>query len=125
MKKFLMALAAAAVTLPSTTMLVEPAMAKPHKHYNKHYRQSAYNAHGQYAQPRRLTRNDRVWRGNDGNYHCRRGNGTTGLIIGGATGALLGNVVDGGHQRTLGTLVGAAGGALLGRSIDRGDMRCR
>ncbi|MFT4056821.1 MAG: hypothetical protein QM681_20115, partial [Novosphingobium sp.] len=30
------------------------------------------------------------WRGNDGRYYCRRSNGTTGLLIGGAGGALLG-----------------------------------
>lgn len=71
---------------------------------------------------RRLGRNDRVYRGGDGRYYCRRGDGTTGLVIGGLAGGVLGNVVGGG---TLGTLLGAGGGALLGRSVDRGNVRCR
>ncbi len=73
----------------------------------------------------RLTRNTRVWRGNDGRAYCQRSNGTTGLIIGGAAGALLGREIDGGRDRTLGTVLGAAGGALLGREIDRGGSSCR
>ena len=73
----------------------------------------------------RSRRNDRVWRGDDGRYYCRRDNGTTGLIIGAAAGALLGREIDGGRNRTLGTILGAAGGALLGREIDRGGVRCR
>ncbi|MEA3039082.1 MAG: hypothetical protein QOE79_1595, partial [Sphingomonadales bacterium] len=41
-------------------------------------------------------------------------------------GALIGNVVDGGRNRTAGTLIGGALGALLGRSIDQNsDIRCR
>ncbi|MFC4256088.1 glycine zipper 2TM domain-containing protein [Altererythrobacter xixiisoli] len=73
----------------------------------------------------RLTRNHRVWRGRDGRAYCQRSNGTTGLIIGGAAGALLGREIDGGRDRTLGTVLGAAGGALLGREIDRGGSSCR
>ena len=69
--------------------------------------------------------NTRVWRGNDGRYHCRKKNGTTGLIVGGAAGALLGREIDGGRDRTLGTILGAAGGALLGREVDRSGSRCR
>ena len=69
--------------------------------------------------------NTRVWRGNNGRYYCRRSNGTTGLLIGGAAGALLGREIAGrGGDRTLGAVLGAAGGALLGRSIDSGG-RCR
>ena len=84
-----------------------------------------YDRYGRYREPRRLSRNDRIWRGEDGRYRCRRGNGTTGLIIGGAVGALIGREVDGGRDRTVGTILGAAGGALLGREIDRGALRCR
>lgn len=88
-------------------------------------RRNHYDNNGRYRNPRALTRNDRVWRGRDGRYHCRRGNGTTGLIIGGAAGALLGRELDGGRDRTLGTILGAAGGGLLGREIDRGGLKCR
>lgn len=69
--------------------------------------------------------NRRTWRGNNGRYSCRRGSGTTGLVLGGAAGALLGRGIDGGRDRTLGTVLGAAGGALLGREVDRGGSRCR
>ena len=68
---------------------------------------------------------NRTWRGNDGRYYCRKGDGTTGLLIGGAAGALLGRGIDGGRDHTRGTILGAAGGALLGREVDRGNSRCR
>lgn len=82
-------------------------------------------AHGRRAQDRALTSRDVVWRGDDGRYHCRRDDGTTGLIVGAAAGALLGRELAGGRQRTLGTILGGAAGALLGREIDRGGLRCR
>ena len=65
------------------------------------------------------------WRGNDGRYYCRKKDGTVGLIVGGAAGALLGREVAGRGDRTLGAILGGAGGALLGREIDRGGSRCR
>ena len=74
---------------------------------------------------RRLSRNDRVWRGNDGRYRCRRDNGTTGLVVGAVGGALLGRTIDTRGDRSLGTLLGAIGGGLLGREVDRGEARCR
>lgn len=76
---------------------------------------------------RRLSDQDEVYRGSDGRYYCKRSDGTTGLIIGAAGGALLGNVVDGGRNRTAGTLIGGALGAILGKSIEQNndDVRCR
>ncbi|MCE3520049.1 hypothetical protein LXJ58_35430, partial [Escherichia coli] len=56
------------------------------------YYADRYYRDGRYYQPRRLTRNDRIYRGNDGRYYCRRSDGTTGLIIGGLAGGALGNV---------------------------------
>ena len=77
-------------------------------------------------QERRLTAQDQVYRGSDGRYYCRRSDGTTGLVIGGASGALLGNVIDGGHNRVAGTLIGGALGALVGKSVEQNsDVRCR
>lgn len=73
----------------------------------------------------RVSRNTRVWRGEDGRYYCRRSNGTTGLIIGAAGGALAGRAIDTRGERTTGTVLGAAIGALAGREIDRGRSRCR
>lgn len=61
----------------------------------------------------------REWTGKDGRRYCRRNNGTTGLIVGGVGGALLGRTIDTRGDRTLGTLGGAALGALAGRAVER------
>lgn len=82
-----------------------------------------YGRHGYYGEPVRAE--TRTWRGRDGRYYCRRDDGTTGLLIGGAVGGLIGNEVAGSGDRTLGTILGVAGGALLGRAVDRSDSRCR
>lgn len=74
---------------------------------------------------RRLNRNDYVYRGSDNRYYCRRDDGTTGLIIGGIAGGVLGHILAPGGAKTLGTIIGAGGGALLGRAIDDGDVVCR
>jgi hypothetical protein len=52
-------------------------------------------------------------------YYCRRGDGTTGAIVGGALGALVGRGLDGRGDRAVGTILGAGGGALLGREVAR------
>lgn len=80
-----------------------------------HYRRGSYRE-------RRLSRNDRIYRGGDGRYYCRRSDGTTGLVVGAVAGGLLGSAIGG---DTLSALIGGAGGALLGRSVDRGNIRCR
>jgi hypothetical protein len=93
--------------------------------YRTDYDASRYYREGSYRE-RYLTSNDEVYRGSDGRYYCKRSDGTTGLIVGAGGGALLGNVIDGGHNRLGGTLIGGALGALLGREIDRStDVRCR
>lgn len=66
----------------------------------------------------------REWRGDDGRLYCRKSDGTVGLVIGAAGGALLGRAVDTRGERTTGTILGAAGGALLGREIAK-KRRCR
>ena len=45
-----------------------------------------YYRDGSYYQDRRLSVNDRVYRGQNGRYYCRRPDGTTGLIVGGLAG---------------------------------------
>ena len=143
MKKTLMAIAAATLVLPAAPALADPPHWAPaHGYRDKHDRgydryyvsdrrdrryrdRRVYDDYGRYYEPRRVRRGDQVWRGRDGRYYCKRDNGTTGLIIGAAGGALLGREIDGGRDRTLGTVLGAAAGALLGREIDRGGARCR
>jgi len=78
------------------------------------------------AEARKKRYEPRVYRGRDGRTYCRRSDGTTGLIVGGVSGALVGRSLDGGGL--LGTALGAAGGALAGRAVDRGltaRERCR
>jgi len=85
-----------------------------------HYRPGRGHHHRYHD--RRLGRDDRIYRGHDGRYYCRRSDGTTGLVIGAVGGGLIGHAIGG---DTLGTLLGAGSGALLGREIDRGKVRCR
>lgn len=134
MRKTILAAFLAAVAVPTAPVLADPPSHAPahgrrHKEAVRHYDRAQpvyrYDQRGRYVTPQRLSYNDRVWRGNDGRYYCKRRNGTTGLIIGAAAGALLGRELDGGRSRTLGTILGGAGGALLGREIDRGGVRCR
>lgn len=95
--------------------------------YRRDYRRDYRNS-GYYGEP--VYNNTRTWRGDDGRYYCRRSDGTTGLIVGGVAGALIGREVAGSRgDRTVGAILGAAGGALLGRAIDKNasnnSYRCR
>jgi uncharacterized protein YcfJ len=107
MRKLMMALGCAAMVAPSLMATVTTADAQ------RRYRDS--------------DRNYREYRDNRGRLRCKRNNGTTGTIVGGVGGALLGRTIDTRGDRTLGTLGGAAAGALAGRAIDKGssDNRCR
>jgi len=68
----------------------------------------------------------RTWQDSRGRLRCKRKNGTVGLIVGGAGGALVGRAIDTRGERTTGTLLGAAAGALAGREIARNrGRRCR
>ena len=150
MRKLMLSLAIAAMAVPATPILADPGDHHDNGRHNgwdhnrgnewqngRHYdwnrpdtRYGGYDPARYYHQgnyrERRLGRNDRVYRGSDGRYYCRRSDGTTGLIVGGLGGAALGNVIDGGHSRAAGTLIGGALGALLGQSVDRStDVRCR
>ncbi len=108
MRKFTMALAAATLTVPAA-MTLPAAPAEAQSRY--------YDRNGNYVGP--------TWRGNDGRYRCRKPNGTTGLIVGGAAGAILGNQIAGRGDKTLGTILGGAAGALIGREVERGMARRR
>lgn len=124
MRKTILAATLAAIALPAAPAMADPPHWAPaHGHRAKHDR--IYDSRGRYLEPRRISSRDTVWRGRDGRYYCRRNNGTTGLIIGAAGGALLGRTIDTRGDRALGTILGAAGGALLGREIERSGGRCR
>ncbi|MBA4754458.1 MAG: glycine zipper 2TM domain-containing protein [Sphingobium sp.] len=100
MRKALLALAAVSLAVPMS-MAVPTDGAQARKHYR--YKE---------------------WRGRDGRTYCRKSDGTTGLIIGAAGGALLGRAIDTRGERTTGTILGAVGGGLLGKEVDS-KRRCR
>lgn len=124
MRKFLLATGLAAMIAPAPVLADPPPWAPAHGRRAQETSR-IYDQYGRYIEPRPLGRGDRVWRGRDGRYYCRRDNGTTGLIVGAAFGAMVGRSLDGGRDRTLGTVLGAVGGGLLGRELDRGSIRCR
>jgi outer membrane lipoprotein SlyB len=98
MNRLMLAIAATAVAIPAL-----PAPAE---------------AHGTYQ--------GRTWQDSRGRLRCKRPNGTTGLIVGAAGGALAGRAIDTRGERATGTILGAAAGALIGRSLDRGRrVSCR
>jgi uncharacterized protein YcfJ len=122
MRKLILAATAAVMAIPAAPVLADPPPHAPA--HGRRAKEAAYDSRGYYVTPRRLTRADRVWY-EDGRYHCRRDNGTTGLLVGAAVGALLGNQLAGSGDKTLGTIIGAAGGGALGKAIDDGDIKCR
>ena len=69
----------------------------------------------------RMGRYDRVYRGSDNRYYCKRDDGTTGLIVGGISGAVLGTIIAPGESKVLGD-----DHRRRGRRTDRpGDRRRR
>ena len=98
MRKIILALAITGLAMPT---IEAPASARTHYYHGK------------------------VWRDSQGRLRCHRSNGTTGLIVGAAGGALVGRAIDTHGERATGTILGAVGGALVGRAIDRRRVICR
>ena len=90
-----------------------------------YYKKRKHSRNYYASRDQRVNSNTRIWRGSDGRYRCKKDNGTTGLLIGGAVGGLAGHEIAGRGDRTLGAIIGAVGGGLLGREIDRGSLSCR
>jgi hypothetical protein len=97
---------------------------RPDPRYNGYYADNYYRS-GDYYGQRPLAVNDRIYRGRDNRYYCRRSDGTTGLVVGALGGGVLGNVIAPGGSKTLGSILGGGLGAILGSSIDRGNVTCR
>jgi len=93
------------LALAATTMVIPVAMPTP------------VSAQGYY--------NGKTWYDGRGRLRCKKSNGTTGLLVGAAGGALLGRAIDTRGSRATGTIVGAAAGALLGREVERSRKRYR
>ena len=107
MRKVVLGLAAVTMAVPAI-----PTMSVAHAQGYSRYADNGY-----YSGP--------TWRGRDGRLYCRRSNGTTGLIVGGAAGALIGRAIDTRGDRMTGTILGAAAGALLGREVQKSRSRGR
>ncbi len=106
MRNLMLALGAASLAVPATAML-------------------PLSSNEAQAQTQKKRYSYREWRGRDGRRYCRKPDGTTGLVIGGVAGALVGRSIDTRGDRTVGTLLGAAAGAVAGREIERSSKRCR
>lgn len=89
------------------------------------YDASRYYREGRQYSERVLNRRDRVYRGRDDRYYCRRSDGTTGIIVGAIAGGALGNILARGDSKLLGTIIGMGVGATIGQAVDRGEVRCR
>ena len=103
MRKIVLALTAATLAVP--TLPASTAFAHSTRSYHEHN-----------------------WQGSDGRTYCRKPNGTVGLLVGGAGGALVGREIDKHGSRATGTILGAAVGALVGRHVQRNVVskrRCR
>src|SRR5436190_289941 len=103
MRKLILSMAAVTMAVPVATIPMAPAAAR-------HYSDGYY--HG------------KVWHDSRGRLRCKRSNGTVGLIVGAAGGALVGRAIDTHGERTTGTIIGAAAGALVGREIERSRYTC-
>jgi hypothetical protein len=99
MRKLVLAVSAFALTAP----VVAPAAAEAHRTGYRHAHPPVHQV------------------------ECRKRSGTSGLIIGGAAGALGGRELDKGRNRATGTILGGAVGALLGRVAEREllSRKCR
>jgi outer membrane lipoprotein SlyB len=112
MKKTLLSIALVAATLTAPVA----AQARDHdrgwsRHERSGYRSDEYRD----RYDNRRSYNDRRYSNRS---NCRSG-GTTGLLLGGVAGALLGRAIDTRGERTTGTVLGAGAGALLGREVER------
>lgn len=115
MRNMILAIGALSLGVPATFAL-PTAKAEAKSHEYKADQQRRYKKRHAY----------REWRGRDGRTYCRKPDGTTGLVVGGVAGALVGRTVDTRGDRTAGTVIGAVAGALAGREIERsGERRCR
>lgn len=121
--KFAIAAIAAAVSVP----MVAAAPAQAQYYDQRAYRSSDYDGYRdgyrnydgyRDGYDRRDYRDGRSYRGRDVTYYrdCKRSSGTTGLLAGGAGGALIGGALG---ASPLGIILGAVGGGLLGKHLDK------
>ncbi len=118
-----------AAAVAASAFLALPAEAQPGRGFQydddgffypeDHYRD------GRYYPQRRIGHRDRIYRGRDGRYYCRRVDGSTGVIVGEDVDRLLGEAAAPGQSRVIGEVPGAGPYGALSLRIDRGAVRCR
>jgi hypothetical protein len=93
------------ITLAS--LAATPALAQhaPDDRNERGYNPAAHYRDGPQYHPRLLAPAERVYRGASVDYYCKRGDGTTGLIVGAVDGFTLKDAVAPGHSRTVATLI--------------------
>ncbi len=97
----------------------------PDPRYGGYYADHYYRNDRRYRE-RPMSSDDRIYRGQDGRYYCRRSDGSTGLIVGAVAGGVAGNIIAPGDSKTLGTVLGALGGAAIGAAVTSGNRTsCR
>lgn len=119
-------LAAAALTMGTTALVVPTAPAAAQGYYGQDYYGQRYRDRGYYGDRGYDRYRGRSYYGNDRRYYRNRArercnDGDGGTIVGAIAGGLLGNQIAGRGDRTLGTILGGGVGALAGRAIDRSD----
>jgi len=96
--------------------------------YDRYERGDRYDRYDRYNRGPdvRYQYEDRGYRG-DRYYSDRcRNDGATGTILGAIAGGLLGSSAAGRHgDKTTGVIIGGAVGAVAGRAIDKGGSNCR
>ncbi|CAH0496810.1 hypothetical protein [Novosphingobium sp. CECT 9465] len=102
----------------------------PDPRYGRYEADRYYRNNSRYRE-RQLSYEDRVYRGRDNRYYCRRSDGSTGLIVGGLGGAAAGAIIAPGDSTVLGAIIGGISGAAVGAAVDSGNrsnrsnVRCR
>ena len=125
------------IALSALSMVAVPAAADAHRYrgydngyynqnYNNGYDNQNYNNgynNGYYNNGYQNQAYDNGYYGRSNGYRDHRCSGTTGTIVGGVGGALIGRSIGRGsyHQNsgTTGTILGAAIGALVGRQVGK------
>lgn len=124
MRRIFSAAMLAAFLIPTLPVSADPPPWAPAHGRRAKDAERAYRDDGRRHERRLVRYEERVWRGDDGRYFCRRSDGTTGLIVGAVAGGLIGNRLARGESALLGTLIGASAGAVIGQAVDKNAVYC-
>ncbi len=100
-----------------------------HDRYDHYDRDGRYDRYGRYSRGPDVNiryQYDGRGRGGDRYYDRCRNDGAAGTILGAIAGGLIGSSAAGRHgDKTTGVIVGGAVGAVAGRAIDKSGSDCR